>query len=77
MNCKHSIASLLCFHTISFSEDDPISDADAVSDTSTNTTQMKEVECGNMVSDLLLVDGYGYLIMDVLCLWIAPMIVCN
>lgn len=44
-----NIAVLLRFHTISFSEDDPISDADAVRETNTTTTQMKVNECGNMV----------------------------
>lgn len=44
-----NVATLLYFHTISVSEDDPISDADAVSETNTNTTQMNEDECGNMV----------------------------
>jgi hypothetical protein len=53
MNYEHNIAIPLFYDTISFSEDDPISDADAVSETSMNTRQMMEDEWGNMLSVLL------------------------
>lgn len=42
----HNIAALLCFRTISFSED---ADAVSVRETNTTTTQMKVNERGNMV----------------------------
>jgi hypothetical protein len=53
MNYEHNIAIPLYYDTISFSEDDPVSDADAVSETSMNTRQMMEDEWGNMLSVLL------------------------